>query len=101
MIEEPAARSYSGVSCLSCGQPIPLPQMVLQITRTDQDSLRSESQSRLRVFTLRCWVCEREKPYQITDVVKFEGVPRPRLARSRWLEPAGWLVGRRRRGAHR
>jgi hypothetical protein len=35
------------------------------------------------VFTLRCRTCDKEKPYRVTDIVEFEGAPKPRLVRAR------------------
>jgi|HubBroStandDraft_5_1064220.scaffolds.fasta_scaffold56556_2 hypothetical protein len=80
-------QSYSGVRCLSCRQPIPLPAILFRmgskIVGSGSDSALDHP---IRVFSLRCRACEREKPYRTSDITNFEGTPRARLSRS--------LVGR-------
>jgi len=73
MIQEAQAQQYSAVLCRSCRQPIPLPAIVAGSSQDDPG----------RVFTLRCWTCYSEKPYRVTEIVAFEGVPKPRVARTR------------------
>jgi hypothetical protein len=66
-------QSYRGVLCVCCTQPIPVPAFVV-IAESPAD----EEQQRVRVFSVRCRVCEKERPYRSTDIVEFEGAPRPR-----------------------
>jgi len=78
MVQEPQTQHYSAVLCRSCRQPIPLPAIVVSMTHESgsQDSSGC-------VFTLRCRTCDKEKPYRVTDIVEFEGAPKPRLVRAR------------------
>jgi hypothetical protein len=78
--------SYRGVRCMSCRQPIPLPAILIEINSRLRD-LRGGSvdEHAARVFSLRCRVCEREKPYRTSDIVEFEGEPRPRSSRTHLL----------------
>jgi hypothetical protein len=66
-------QSYRGVLCICCTQPIPVPAFVV-IAKPESN----EEQQRVRVFSVRCRVCEKERPYRSTDIVEFEGTPRPR-----------------------
>jgi hypothetical protein len=66
-------RHYRGVECLHCKNPIPIPAVV----EARENLLRGEdgahSQASSRVFTLRCHVCHKEKPYRTREIVDFEG----------------------------
>ena len=83
-----AQHSYRGVRCMSCRQPIPLPAIVVELDSRLQ-GLRAEQvdDHSARAFSLRCRVCEREKPYRTSDIVDFEGEPRRRSSRSHLLHP--------------
>lgn len=75
MVQEAVKQSYRGVLCMSCRQPIPLPEIVIRMAvlpRAKESSLREH------VFSLRCRACNREKPYRSSEVVEFEGAPRQR-----------------------
>jgi hypothetical protein len=66
-------QSYRAVLCGYCRQPIPVPA-VMAIGEPDPH----EEQAAVRVFSLRCRACEKERPYHSTAIVEFEGVPRSR-----------------------
>lgn len=70
---------YRGVVCGYCRQPIPLPAIVERIARGEGEFEGREKSGRM--FNLRCRACEQEKPYRMSDIVEFEGAPRPRSAR--------------------
>jgi hypothetical protein len=76
-------QSYLGVRCLSCRQPIPLPSILVESVSAAaaEDSSFSYAQYN-RVFSLRCRLCEREKPYRASEVVEFEGAPVARRSRA-------------------
>ena len=84
MTQDVIKQSYRGVLCLSCRQPIPLPEIVLSMEsspKSRESDLAHDHHD--RVFSLRCRACEREKPYRSRDIVDFEGTPAPRHRRSR------------------
>jgi hypothetical protein len=80
MTEEATAKSYRGVLCGYCRQPIPLPGIVEKIAGAEAESASQETG--VRSFHLRCRACEREKTYRIGDIAEFEGSPKPRSSRS-------------------
>lgn len=70
---------YRGVLCGYCRQPIPVPSIVEKIATGEKES----SERAARTFDLRCRACEREMRYRMSDIVEFEGSPRPRSLRMR------------------
>jgi hypothetical protein len=64
-------QSYRGVLCRCCKQPIPVSPFVV-VMQPESD----EEQQRVRVFSVRCRACEKERPYRSSDIVEFEGTPR-------------------------
>jgi hypothetical protein len=95
MNQEAVQQSYRGVRCMSCRQPIPLPNILIEM----DSRLRGLSSERAdehcaRVFSLRCRACEREKPYRASDIEDFEGEPRVRVSRSEFLGVASSLRAR-------
>jgi hypothetical protein len=80
MMTQVDKQSYLGVRCLSCRQPIPVPGSLSAAEQ--EDSFFSFAQYN-RVFSLRCRLCEREKPYRASDIVEFEGAPVARPSRVR------------------
>lgn len=70
---------YAGVVCRCCRQAIPLPAIVLSMTTEIENDPASHENPQGRVFSLRCRACDKEMPYQVTDIVDFEGAPRPRI----------------------
>lgn len=77
-------QSYAGVVCRSCRQPIPIPTIVLSMeSDAGREASSSRESGRGRAFTLRCRVCDKEMPYRTSEIVEFEGTPRPRLSPAR------------------
>jgi hypothetical protein len=83
MNQELKTQHYSAVLCRSCRQPIPLPGIVIGMASRSQDQESGFQGDPGRVFTLRCRACDKEKPYRVTDIVEFEGVPKLRVVRAR------------------
>ena len=79
MVHEIDKQKYRGVLCMSCRQPIPVPEIVLRL-ELHSDARASDLADEIRghVFSLRCRACDREKPYRSADIVEFEGAPRRR-----------------------
>ena len=83
MTVEAFPQSYRGVRCLSCRQPIPLPAILFRMgSKLVGSGPDSALEHPIKVFSLRCRACEREKPHRTTDVTNFEGAPRARNSRS-------------------
>jgi hypothetical protein len=70
-------KQYRGVVCLHCKTPIPIPAVVgaRESAVRGEDGAAILSQASSRVFTLRCHVCHKEKPYRTREIVDFEGSP--------------------------
>jgi hypothetical protein len=84
MTQDAIRQSYRGVLCLSCRQPIPLPAVVANMESANQaNASEVQNPKHNRVFSLRCRSCEREKPYRATDIIDFDGTPKPRASRAR------------------
>lgn len=98
MVAEIVKQSYRGVLCMSCRQPIPLPEIVIRMeVHSDAKVSEAASDQHGHVFSLRCRACNREKPYRSSDIVELEGTPRPRP--SIFRNPQG--VGRAKHGLSR
>jgi hypothetical protein len=72
-------KSYRGVSCVWCGEPIAVSTNVESIL----NELESDDMNRPHAFIARCKLCECENIYSIADVKTFEGVPRKRNTKAR------------------
>lgn len=69
-------RSYRGVKCLHCKQPIPISSFVASIeAELPGNETTLPRQGRCQVFHLRCVACGKEKPYKIGEIFEFEGTP--------------------------
>jgi hypothetical protein len=71
-------RSYSGVPCLWCREPIAFFGSVARL-QVDLDSEETTAQA----FIARCKLRDCENIYSITDIRTYDGVPRRRIAKSR------------------
>ena len=89
--------SYRGVLCMSCRQPIPLPEIVI---RLEVVLNAQQSEQREHVFKLRCRACDREKPYCSRDIMEFEGSPRSRASHVRAPQRVGRQSGGLSRAAY-
>ena len=74
-------KTYSGVSCVWCGEPIPVSKRVVEI----QDEIERGKTIVPYTFVARCKVCECESTYEVSSVQSFDGEP-PR--RRRWVPRA-------------
>jgi hypothetical protein len=83
MMQAIEVEKYRGVLCRSCKQAIPLPAVVTSL-EAERNNIEEGSENQLGalVFTLRCRACDKEQPYRSSEIVDFEGTPRPRLSRS-------------------
>jgi len=72
-------RSYRGVSCFWCREPIAVSAKVANLA----DGPESEETNPPRAFVARCKLCEYESVYSVADVQGFDGVPRKRSSRAR------------------
>jgi hypothetical protein len=72
-------RSYRGVLCSRCRQPIPVSAKIASL----QDEHEHRETQAPHAFTLRCRFCEEEGIYAIGDVRILDGEPRLRVLRAR------------------
>lgn len=70
-------RSYFGVSCFRCGEPILVSARVVSL----QEEIARREMNAPHAFVARCRLCELESVYAIRHVQKFEGEPRSRISR--------------------
>jgi len=71
-------KSYRGVSCVRCGQAIPVSEKV-----ADLEHEMTRGEVNVHAFTVRCKVCEWESVYVINDIRNFDGEPTKRRRRAR------------------
>jgi hypothetical protein len=72
-------KSYRGVSCVRCGEPIPVSRKVVSLQEEIAQGLENLPHS----FSARCQMCEQESIYEIKDLRKFDGPPPIRLTKAR------------------
>jgi hypothetical protein len=70
-------RSYRGVSCARCGEPIPVPAKVVSL----QDEIALGETNAPCAFAARCQISVNESVYEIGDVQRFDGEPPRRRKR--------------------
>jgi hypothetical protein len=75
VIAEP--KSYRGVSCGRCGDPIPVSARVARL----QDQIAQQEAHTPHAFVARCKLCDYESIYAVRHVQWFNGEPRRRIAR--------------------
>jgi hypothetical protein len=74
MTELTDSQSYRGVKCLHCQQPIAISPLIACIEAEIQENKATESaHQKCQVFHLRCFVCGKEKPYRIGEILEFKG----------------------------
>ena|SRR5215469_4833916 len=61
-------KGYRGVSCVRCGQPIPVSPKIASL----QDEIESGENNAPHAFAARCKLCEYEDVYSISAVKNFE-----------------------------
>jgi hypothetical protein len=72
-------KSYRGVLCTRCGEPIAVPAKIVSL----QDEQQYRETDVPHGFSLRCKLCESEGVYAMKDVQRFEGEPRWQNSRTR------------------
>jgi hypothetical protein len=101
MTHEIQERTYRGVLCMSCRQPIPLPEMLANMDTEFRNQAPGVSlEHPTRVFKLRCRACYREKPYLASEIMDFEGEPRAAVSRPRVSHVFGQAPRERSRAAN-
>lgn len=82
MTQESISQRYRGVLCRCCKQNIPVPAfVVIREAKRNEQGQDNEPEPSGYVFALRCRACEREYLYQSSDIMDFQGTPRPRSFR--------------------
>jgi hypothetical protein len=76
MTQDTKQKSYRGVKCLRCYQPIAISPRVVVLEVELQDYQTTHLKCRkCQVFNLRCVWCGIEKPYLVGEILDFRGIP--------------------------
>jgi hypothetical protein len=75
------SKSYRGISCVTCAEPIAIPSMLEAALENDVETW-SDAASR-QTFIARCSLCENESRYSVADVRTFDGEPLQRRSKAR------------------
>jgi hypothetical protein len=93
MTSEMTEKSYQGIRCFYCSEPIRLSTRMLGLCHVESDSTTAELQCTCQAFNLRCDACSREIRYLKSEIETFEvvgdhsGVPSGRrVVRGRMLD---------------
>ena len=73
------SKSYRGVSCVWCGEPIPVSAKAVSL----QDEIEQGEANAPYAFVVRCQLCEYESVYEIRCVKRLDGEPPRRRGRAR------------------
>jgi len=73
------AKSYRGVSCIWCREPIAVSAKVASLP----DEFPSEPARPPHAFIARCKLCECENIYSISDIQNYDGEPRKKRSTRR------------------
>lgn len=73
------AKSYSGVLCSRCNEPIAVSSRVASI----QNDIEHNDTNVPHSFVARCKLCEYESVYAVDTIKTFEGQPRKRGDKTR------------------
>ncbi len=72
-------KSYQGVVCLRCNEPIAVSQKVVDL----QGKIGETDASVPYTFTARCKSCEYENVYIVQDVRAIDGEPKRRASKAK------------------
>ena len=73
------AKTYRGVLCSRCNEPIPVSSKVARL----QTEVEHSEESVARSFVARCKLCEYESVYTVEAIRTFDGEPRKRGRKAR------------------
>ena len=68
-------KGYAGVTCLRCGEPIPVSAQVIRL----QEEIELKETNVPHTFVARCKLGEYEDVYLSSAVKTFDGEPRKRI----------------------
>ena len=74
MTSEMTEKSYQGIRCLYCSEPIRLSTRMLGLCHVESDSTTAQLQCTCQAFNLRCDACSREIRYLKSEIETFEVV---------------------------
>ena len=80
-------KSYRGVICRQCGEPIPVPAKVSALQ--DEFDGGNPEKELSHSFLARCRACDSESRHEVGEIQKFEGEPRKRTLRARTAKASG------------